>query len=553
MFYNTNSSQLRGDLVPPNMLMRNPEAPLKEGINRNIAEDQSLYPIRPTPGVNRGYLEDFLDEEQKLKRFTAACGPVIYRGNQYPEAYSGNAFVCEPAANLIKRNILQQEGPYLKATQAYAGREFLASKDERFRPVNLYNAPDGSLYVVDMYRGIIQDKVYLTKYLEDQINQRNLVKPLGMGRIYRIAYKKGSWFQHILKGNSPQPVDLHKATPKQLVSYLSHPNGWWRDTAQRLLVEGNHWAIVPELQKLLKQGPPLAQIHALWTLEGMGIYDPATIRPALASTNNPEVLATAIRIADRNAKTEDFEASLALYKEVLNHQSSLVQLQLALSLGEFIQEGSTKALHMLAEVTLHTQGDSLMNDAIFSSVYGKEEELLSLLQKNKTEQFSFISYLQKSISKGTEKKANQPEGVSGPEVTSSLSLGKSLYESTCSGCHQKGGEGLVPIAPPLKGSQWVTGPADPLISLILHGLKGPVTVNGKVYQEPEVQPYMPGFKDNPELTDAHIAAIINYMRKAWSSGVKEVSAAEVKEVRARTKNRSTPYTEKELIGTAAPN
>src|SRR5690606_23582522 len=104
----------------------------------------------------------------------------------------------------------------------------LTSPDERWTPVNRYSAPDGTLYIVDMYRGIIQHRAYVTGYLEDQIRNRGMEQPVGLGRIYRIVHESTK------RDERPQ---LSEKSPAELVEYLSHPNGWWRITAQRLLVE----------------------------------------------------------------------------------------------------------------------------------------------------------------------------------------------------------------------------------------------------------------------------------------------------------------------------
>lgn len=111
--------------------------------------------MRPTPGVNRGYMEGVLDDSLRLVNFTAACGPVIYNGNLIGKEYDGNALIAEPSANLIKRDILNDKGYIINGKEAYHNKEFLASEDERFRLVNLYAGPDGALYIVDMYRGIM--------------------------------------------------------------------------------------------------------------------------------------------------------------------------------------------------------------------------------------------------------------------------------------------------------------------------------------------------------------------------------------------------------------
>ncbi|MSU46214.1 MAG: hypothetical protein EXS42_03590 [Lacunisphaera sp.] len=183
MYYNTASSPLLADLFPGNKLLRNPSIPRPTSSNYEVAKKRNtpLWPSRLTPGINRGYRE--LRADGTLKEVTAACGPLIYRGDLFPDEFYGDAFFCEPAANLVKRLVL---GPTanggLEGESIYTGSEFLSSSDERFRPVNLYNGPDGALYLVDMYRGIIQHHLYITTYLRNQIVQRKLDRPIGMGR-----------------------------------------------------------------------------------------------------------------------------------------------------------------------------------------------------------------------------------------------------------------------------------------------------------------------------------------------------------------------------------
>lgn len=545
LFYNTNSNQLRGDLVPPNMMNRNPDLRPDASINIEIAKDQRVYPIRPTPGVNRGYQDEILDSARRLTTFTAAGGPVIYRGDQFPEAYQGNAFVCEPAANLIKRNTVTEKGPYVEAQQAYTGREFLASADERFRPVSLYNGPDGNLYVVDMYRGIIQHKTYLTDYLKEQIKSRNLDDPIGLGRIYRIVYK-GNWLDQLKNSftNMPKPA-LHKATDDELISYLSHPNGWWRDQAQRLLVERSDPKTVPSLKNVVEEGNPLAKIHALWTLEGMGVTSPDVIKLGISS-EDPKVVATALRIGERNAATGFAAETLHMYEEVAAHQDLQVQLQLALSLGAFMQTDANKVMQMLSSIAVEHGDDDLIQEAIVSSVAGREEQFLTLITEDAPHKLAMITLLNEVITNATLKNQLKEKDFT-KEEEEQFVLGKTLYEQTCAGCHQENGEGLIPIAPPLADSEWVVGPQERLILIALHGLKGPVTVRGKIYKEPEVQPVMPGLKDNPEFTDERLAAILTYVRNAWGNEAAAVDPGKVKEIRERTTAREEPFIEQEFV------
>ena len=124
-----------------------------------------FFPYVPTWAINRGYVEGTLDEQGRIIEFASACAPFIYRGDLLGQDAVGNAFVCEPTGNLVKRNLVQHYGAQATATNAYSGKEFLASTDERFRPVWLESGPDGALYIVDMYRGIVQHGPYMSTYL----------------------------------------------------------------------------------------------------------------------------------------------------------------------------------------------------------------------------------------------------------------------------------------------------------------------------------------------------------------------------------------------------
>lgn len=546
LFYNTNSNQLRGDLVPPNKLMRHPDFKDGSGINVEFASNQRVYPIRPTPGVNRGYQDWVLDESARLKYFTAACGPLIYRGNLYPDEFLGNAFVCEPAGNLIKRNIIKEDGMYIEAVQAYEDKEFLASADERFRPVSLYNGSDGNMYVVDMYKGIIQHEVFLTEYLRDQIKSRGLEQPLGLGRIYRITYK-GDWKGRMLnKLKKPAKPNLDEASDRELVQYLSHPNGWWRDNAQRVLTERNNQETIPELIEILKspKSHSIAKLHALWTLEGMDKHTSEIIKLG-AMVEDEKVAAAALRIGERNRNGDQAEATLAVYREALKIDNEILRLQLALSLGEFVEDHAAAAMDMLAFIAQAHDDEPLIREAIISSVAGREEALMDLLKANSPESQNMISSLLESIDRISLRNTLRNKSLSAAEQKQYI-LGKPLYETACASCHALDGQGLVPIAPPLVESEWVEGSEERLIKVVLHGLEGPVTVKGKVYKAPEVQPAMPGIKYSKEFNDAKIAALLTYVRNAWSNEASAIKPETVSNIRKATMDREKPYTEEEL-------
>ncbi|WP_448634708.1 DUF7133 domain-containing protein [Pedobacter panaciterrae] len=133
LYYNDNSTNLLGDYFSPGFGASNKNQRGVDGFSERTVPNNRVYPIRPTPGVNRGYSPGTLDDSLRLRNFTAACGPLIYRGDLFGSAYDFNAFVAEPSANLIKRNILKETGYVVKGEQAYKDKEFLASVDERFR------------------------------------------------------------------------------------------------------------------------------------------------------------------------------------------------------------------------------------------------------------------------------------------------------------------------------------------------------------------------------------------------------------------------------------
>src|SRR5207248_2625521 len=158
------------------------------------------------------------------------------------------------------------------ATRADRDVEFLASTDNWFRPVNLLNAPDGTLHVLDMYREVVEHPWSLP---EDIRRHLDLSSGRDRGRIYRVAppnFKR------------PAPPRLGRSSVEQLVAALENPNAWWRETAQRLLYQKRDPAAVPHLRRLAHTSQsPLARLHALWTLHGFAVLEPADIAAALKS------------------------------------------------------------------------------------------------------------------------------------------------------------------------------------------------------------------------------------------------------------------------------
>ncbi len=514
LYHNTNSSGLRGDSAPPSLLLRNPHFKSKRGINIGLGSN-NIASIHPNPGVNRAYRKGMLHEDGKLKKFTAACGPVVFRSPLFGEGYFGDAFVAEPAANLIKRYELGEKSGHITGSDATPNRSFLASTDERFRPVSLDNAPDGSLYVVDFYRGIIQHKTYVTSYLRRQILHRGLENPLGLGRIYRIVPQDFA---------QPPAPKLSELNTQALVAKLSAPDGWTRDTAQHLLIQQQDKSAITLLRK--PQETTLGQIHALWVLEGMGAIDDTHLAKIASGTSHPKVLATIAR----------HTSSISLLAKLAESEAPDVRLALAFRLGQI---DDPKALSLLANIVNSTD-DLLVSDAAVSGLAGRESAFLAALENPAAGLEKNLEAIIAKVEKGP-----QAETQLAGKNLESYHRGKGAYTTTCFACHGADGQGITPIAPPLARSEWVTGSTERLAHIILNGLQGPITVNGIHYAPPEIQPIMPGLGLTPGFDDQTIADIMTYTRNAWGNQAPAVSAKEVAAHRASAKKGI--YTPEELM------
>ncbi len=365
-YRNTNESPVHVDLVPTAYFARNPSLLRTRGSYERLADaDNALltvWPVRPNPGTNRAYQTGIDRADGSLARFTAVCAPLIYRGDRLPSDLYGNVFVAEPAGNLVSRIVLD-DGASVRAHKAYDAGEFLASTDERFRPVYVSNAPDGTLYVADMYRGIIEHRISVTVYLRDQILSRKLDRPTGLGRIYRVVHETTR------RDTSPLPG---KATVSELVEQLSHPNGWRRDLAQRLLVERRERAAAPLLVKLVEGAKDWRlRLRALWTLDGLETSDPAIVKRALNDAS-PDVRAAAIRIAERWLADSSHPIQAVVLQRA-DDPDVRVRRQLAASLGALPSGVRESAVATLLD---RHADDAVTLDAALSGVRGSESVVL---------------------------------------------------------------------------------------------------------------------------------------------------------------------------------
>ena len=375
IYRNVNDSPLFVDYTPSRYFLRNPNGARTRGLYELLIEqtDATVYPVRNNRGVNRGYRDPFFRADETSTVIQGASGPTLYRGDLYPKELHGNAFIPDSPTNLVHRMVVTDDGSgRLTAKNGYAQGEFLASSDERFRPASLFDGPDGNLYVVDMYRGVVQAGGLWSAYLTDYIKSHDMELPVGRGRIWRVVYGPA-------QAKRPAAPALSKATPQQLVQTLANPKGWWRDTAQRVLVERGDATVAPLLKTLAGSAPDWrTKLHALWTLDGLGALDVASVQKALGDAN-ADVRAAGVRLSERWL-AEDAALKAAVIK-LLDDKHWNVRRQVAVSIGEL-----PAADRVGPATTLLTRDgkDPIIVDATISSLKGLEADVLTAVMQAKT-------------------------------------------------------------------------------------------------------------------------------------------------------------------------
>jgi len=296
-------------------------------------------------------------EQFAIGYFTSAAGVTIYRGDAYPADFRGNAFIGDVGGNLVHRKTLTRNGPLFTAVRADDNTEFIASTDNWFRPVNFVNAPDGTLYIIDMYRETIEHPFSIP----DDIKAHLDLESGDRGRIYRLA---SPGFRR------RTPPRLGALPPSELVRLLESENAWQRETAQRLLVEQQARTVAPALEIPAKHSSTsLGRLHALYTLQGLDRLSDDLLTFAISDAD-PRVRAHAIRLSEPRLKSSAQLFDAAARKT--DDADGLVRFQLALSLGEAPPEATVAPLARLAH---HIQGDELLRTALLTSVAHNADQL----------------------------------------------------------------------------------------------------------------------------------------------------------------------------------
>lgn len=455
------------------------------------------------PGVQtldtQGGLGRIHNTKGTLNHFTGVAGQSIFRGDGLPKEMLGDYLVPEPVGRLIRRAKVNNVEGKRVLSNATPGTEFITSTDMSFRPVWTATGPDGCLYIVDMHHGIIQESAWVPAggYLRNTILNEGYDKYVGHGRIYRLVhdgFKPG-----------PQPRMLQES-PAELVQHLSHANGWWRDTAQKLIVLKADKSVVPALIELARKGAaPLGRMHALWTLDGLGATDRQLLIDALGDPDE-RVRAAAIRISEIFLKNADKEV-ISKLEPLLNDRSPDVIVQAINSLRFVPNKGAHASIQTAAAA--HPWNEIITASAKQSLQFDPAK----------------------------------PSGISvkiDPVGMALMRKGSDHYAQLCFACHGPDGKGVVTsdgmhLAPPLAGSPRVLGSPDAIVRIVLHGLTG--EVDGKNY---------PGLMVPQKANDDQwMAEVLTFIRNSFGNTAPTITPAEVAAIRASS-GEHEPYTLAEL-------
>jgi mono/diheme cytochrome c family protein len=533
LYFNDNARQLLGDYVLPHRLVRNEFVEPEYGVNRLLTDDQRVYPLHAA-SVNRGYAPGVLDRDSLLKEVSAACSPLVYRGGTFPKVYGQNVFVCVPEGNLIKRNLLTFHGDSISAEQAWQGKEFLASTDEGFRPVDLSNGPDGSLYAVDMHRGVIQHYAFLSPYLKKEAKKKQLDTLTEYGRILRITNKDTE---------ALTLPDFSSASGTELVEWLKHKNGWIRDRAQHYLIFKDKREAIPELEKVaMEEDSPVAQVHALYALHGLDALSFNQLE-AVAQKSGPDVTAHAIVLLEHFVSKENTWQAENLFGNLMRRNDRTLDLYLATTLGTWAKVSQEKFAPMVHALYDTYKNNRIIEEALLSGMGGTAENFLAALDERPD--FGDSDFKVRIAQSIERQKKDNPNRIFTNTATTmdTRTKGAKIFRQICAVCHGINGEGIDGVAPPLMNSEYVSNSPEQLGLIVLHGLSGPIQVNGKRY---EFNQAMPGLNANPNLSDKDISDVITYVTNAFSKSPKWVDPKKIKQLRDKKPENGGEYTEKEL-------
>ncbi|MDB4293823.1 discoidin domain-containing protein [Akkermansiaceae bacterium] len=471
---------------------------------------REVFPIADVPDVQGGARR--VNDRGGLNNFTGCAGQGIYRGDRLPADLKGDLIIPEPVGRLIRRAKVTRKDGKTVLSNAYPETEFIRTRDVNFRPVWSTTSPDGGMMIIDAHRGIIQQGNWTRpkSYLRGVIDKWGLDRNIGKGRVYRLV--------HDSYKADKQPKMLDESTA-DLVAHLSHPNGWWRDTAQKLIIlRKDRESVVPALTTLVKSGNEFGRLHALWTLEGMSKLTPELASFALTDQSSL-VRTSAVRLA------EPYFAS--------GNQAVIETLTSSPALVDDIE---------MAIQTINSIGKSGSQDAQLIAVTD------ALLDKHaENEVIRGITALKGSAA--AELQAERAQKRLGAAFSKSMESGKVIYQQLCFSCHGADGKGTpMPgqkghfLAPSFVNNPRLSGPHDTAIRTLLHGLTG--DLDGKEYEG-----LMVSMATND---DQWLADVTTYIRNSFGNKSGLTRPHDIAALRKKHSSRKEPWTQSELEALSPP-
>ncbi|MES2920626.1 MAG: c-type cytochrome [Verrucomicrobiota bacterium] len=433
------------------------------------------------------------------REVTATGGQSMLRSTQFGRWY-GSYVIPDPVRRMVKILTFEEKGGLPKAVPHpdFKDTEFIRSPDTYFRPVWTDMGPDGGLYMADMSRGIVQEAewfptertknpkpAWLARY--HRAKEWNMLGVNRRGRIYRLVPENKALLD-------PRP-QFSKKTSAELVPYLGHRNGWWRDTAHKLIVCREDAEATPALRKTLVEGNGFARMLALRSLQAFGSLTPAEVGIALKDKDE-NVRTTAVAIAETMvAKEPRLENLLA---GLVQDSSSTVLSQLYVTLKKIHTPSSAKTL-----------GELVIKNPNNGS----------------------IALLKKASEKLPRHLENYRDGYT-------------LYAGLCTECHGDGENGLKvdgALMAPLFAKNDRVKDGEYMVRVMLKGLQGPLG-EGETYAA-GIMPQLGGM-----YKDDQLAALANYIGFRWGNWKAPLKMEDVAKWRADSKTRLNPYTSEELRG-----
>ena len=466
---------------------------------------REVFPIADVPDVQGGRRR--VSKRGGLNNFTGCAGQGIYRGDRLPADLKGDLIIPEPVGRLIRRAKVTRKDGRTVLTNAYPGTEFIRTRDINFRPLWATTSPDGAMMVIDMHRGIIQQGNWTRpgSYLRGVIDKWGIHKNIQQGRIYRLTHDS------FRPDKQPRMLD---ETTEELVAHLSHPNGWWRDTAQKLIIlRTDRDSVVPLLEKKVRESKSeLGRLHALWTLEGIGKASPKVLAAAIADSSSL-VRSNAVRVAELFLADGDSTVVTALTDSAYLEDDPEMFLQAINSISFSGTENETlRALH-----------DSLIEVNVNNPVIG---QLKQIKRSNQSER--------------EKRRINTKRNA---RLAKSMESGKVIYQQLCFSCHGPDGKGApMPgqpghkLAPSFRSNPRLMSHDNTAVLTLLHGLTG--DIDGKKYE---------GLMVSMATNDNEwIANITTYIRNSFGNKAEPTRPSQVEELRDRFKSRKEPWTQAEL-------